>query len=137
MPRGGKREGAGRRSGKAWGGSASRPAVIRELASERVREVLATASDPLAILVEIANDRTVDVKLRVMAASAAAPFIFPKLSAAVVATVPAGEREDTAALVDRLMHRFNRIALPAPAPATFPAVATIDGDTVSNAAGVT
>lgn len=83
------------------------------MASARVREVLTTSNDPLAVLVDIANDREVDVATRVQAASAAAPYMFPRLSASVVATAPATARDDTAGLVERLMERFKRLAPPA------------------------
>ncbi len=82
------------------------------MARARVREVLTTAQDPLAVLVEIANDAEVDVQVRVQAATAACPFMFPRLSAAVVATAPTTARDDTAHLVERLMQRFARLGAP-------------------------
>ena len=82
------------------------------MAKQRVREVLTTAQDPLSVLCEIAADPENDKPLRVQAATAAAPFMFPRLSAAVVATAPASSRDDTAGLVDRLMQRFARLAPP-------------------------
>lgn len=121
MP-GGKRPGAGRKPGDAWLGKAPRSKTIRDMAQARVREVLTTAQDPLAVLVEIANDASVDVQVRVTAATAAAPFMFPRLSASVVATAPASARDDTAGLVDRLMQRFARMA---------PALTTIEADPVA------
>ena len=114
MPQGGKRPGSGRKSGDAWHGRVPRPKPIREMAQARVREVLTTAQDPLAVLVEIANDTSVDAQVRVTAATAAAPFMFPRLSAAVVATAPATARDDTAGLVERLMQRFAKLAPPVP-----------------------
>jgi hypothetical protein len=110
VARGGKREGAGRKSGAGW--QSPKPAAIRALASNRVREVLTTATDPLSVLVEIAADPGQDTQLRVQAATAACPFMFPRLSASVVATAPASARDDTAGLVDRLMHRFAKLAPP-------------------------
>ena len=110
MPVGGKRAGAGRKSGDAW--HSRKPAPIRDMAKQRVREVLTTAQDPLSVLVEIAADATNEPTLRVQAASAACPFMFPRLSAAVVATAPATARDDTAGLVERLMQRFARLAPP-------------------------
>ncbi len=108
MP-GGKRAGAGRKPGAAWQGKNPREPALRDMAKSRVREVLTTAQDPLAVLVEIANDRAVDVQVRVQAATAAAPFMFPRLSATVVATAPLSARDDNAGLVERLMQRFARI----------------------------
>jgi proline dehydrogenase len=110
MPVGGKRPGAGRKPGAAW--ASKKPAPIRDMAKARVREVLTTAQDPLSVLVEIAADVEQDVQLRVQAATAACPFMFPRLSAAVVATAPATARDDTQGLVERLMQRFARLAPP-------------------------
>jgi hypothetical protein len=90
---------------------------VREMARSRVREVLTTANDPLAVLIEIANDREVDVQVRVQAAIGAAPFMFPRLSASVVATAPMNAKDDTAGLIERLMTKFQRLA----------AVQTIEG----------
>ncbi len=113
MPAGGKREGAGRKPGAAWKGKKPRPQPLRDMARSRVREVLATSKDPLAVLIEIANDPGVDVQVRVQAATSCAPYMFPRLSATVVATAPISARDDTAQLVERLMHRFTRLAPPA------------------------
>ena len=82
------------------------------MAKQRIREILTTAQDPLAVLVEIAADAANDSQLRVQAASAACPYMFPRLSASVVATAPATARDDTAGLVDRLMQRFAKLAPP-------------------------
>ena len=109
---GGKRAGAGRKPGAAWAGP--RPAPIRDMARSRVRELLTTKLDPLAVLVELANDETLDPALRIEAAQSACPFLFPRLSAAVVATAPMSAREDTARLVERLSARFARLVGPAP-----------------------
>jgi hypothetical protein len=66
------------------------------------------------VLVEIANDQAVDVQLRITAATAAAPFMFPRLSAAVVATAPMSAKDDTAGLIERLSARFARLTVSAP-----------------------
>lgn len=124
MP-GGKRFGAGRKPGEAWKGVAPRPKALRDLAKSRVREVLNTKNEPIAVLVDIANDTAVDVQIRVQAAIGAAPFMFPRLSASVVASAPATARDDSAHLVDRLMQRFARLA---------PPVQTIDAENLSDAA---
>lgn len=112
MPLGGKRPGAGRKPGAAWKGSKPRSEAVRTLAKKRVRAVLRGDEDPLSILVEIAADREQDVQVRVQAATAAAPFMFPRLSAAVVATAPMSSKDDTAGVVERLMQRFQRLAPP-------------------------
>lgn len=105
--RGGRRPGAGRKAGEAW--KPCKPAPVRDMARARVREVLTTAQDPIAVLVEIANDRTVDVQVRVQAATSAAPFIFPRLSAAVVASAAPIDKEDNKHLIDRIMGRLERM----------------------------
>jgi hypothetical protein len=114
VPSGGKRPGAGRKKGQAWHGAAPRDPSARELARSRVREVLTTASDPLAVLVEIANDAGNDVQVRVQAASAACPYIFPRLSAAVIATVPPASRDEHRTLVDRVLGKFEKMAASLP-----------------------
>ena len=82
------------------------------MAKQRVREVLTTAQDPLSVLCEIAADPENEKPLRVQAATAAAPYMFPRLSASVVATAPSNASDMTAGLVDRLMQRFARLAPP-------------------------
>ena len=76
------------------------------MAKARVREVLTTAQDPLAVLVELAANNEVDPQLRVQAATAACPFIYPRLSAAVVANLAAPDKGDPARLVDELLQRI-------------------------------
>jgi hypothetical protein len=114
MPSGGKRAGSGRKPGPSWAGKNPRAPDMRAMAKERVREVLTTKNDPLAVLIEIANDPDVDVQIRLQAASSAAPYMFPRLSAVMVAQAPTNAREETAALIERLSHRFARLAPPAP-----------------------
>ncbi len=63
-----------------------------------------------AVMLNRACDREVDVQIRVTAASAAAPYMFPRLSASIVATAPATSRDETSGLVDRLMRRFDLMA---------------------------
>ena len=76
--------------------------------------MLTTHNDPIAVLVEIANDPDVDVQVRVSAAIGAAPFMFPRLSAAVVATAPLGSKDTTAAIIERLTRKFARLVQPSP-----------------------
>lgn len=122
MASGGKRTGSGRKSGVAWNGNNLFPAPVRALARESVRKVLSSGhDDPLSVLVSIANDPDIDVQIRVQAATAATPFCYPRLSAAVVANVPAPSPKDTTALLDRLLNRFAKMA---------PPVLTIDAEPV-------
>jgi hypothetical protein len=99
------------------------------MAKARVREVLTTAQDPLAVLVEMAADTANDPQLRVQAATAACPFIYPRLSAGVVANVAAPGASDPARLVDQVMQRIARMAPAQPAATT-----TIDHPTAMAAA---
>ncbi len=121
MP-GGKRPGAGRKSGAAWAGANPRPAPLRDMARTRVREVLTTAQDPLSVLCELASDAGQDVQLRVQAATAACPYLYPRLSQSVVATFSANSKEPAAAIVDRLLNRLERMV---------PAVATVEAEPVA------
>jgi hypothetical protein len=106
--RGGSRPGSGRKAGDAW--ATTKPKPIRDMANSRVREVLATKLDPLAVLVDISNDPENDVQVRVAAASAAAPYLFPRLSMSVVGTASVTAKEDGAHLVQKLMDRIARLA---------------------------
>ena len=117
MPAGGKRAGAGRKPGGAGRGNYARPEALRNLAKRTVQEIVTTANDPLKILVELAGNPSVDTALRVQAASAAAPYIHPRLSASVVATASTTNAKDARALTDDIMARLDRMA---------PLAATID-----------
>ena len=129
MPSGGKRAGAGRKPGPAWaggGGAAAVPraATTRAKGRSLVRDLLAGEQrDPLTVLVALANDPAEPSHLRAQCAAWAAPFMFPRLSASVVATAPLTAKDDTAALVSRIYERFQRIAETVPA--------TIDGQAVA------
>jgi hypothetical protein len=106
MPRGGARPGAGRKAG----GVQTKPRETIALAREEVRKVLKTAKSPMAVLIEIAADETRDPVLRVQAASAALPFMMPRLSASVVADVsPKLDRPTNDALLDKLSRQFARL----------------------------
>lgn len=112
---GGKRPGTGRKAGAAWAGKVT-PGVtsMREEARIRVRHVLAESKDPLTVLCEMAADETRPDSLRLEAAQAACPYMFPRLSAAMVATAPVSARDETGAIVQRLLDRFSRLAPPPP-----------------------
>jgi hypothetical protein len=116
MPRGGARPGAGRKPGAAW--AEKKPPAAREIARAEVAKVLASSKSPLAILCEIAADETRDPILRVQAATAVCPFLYPRLSAAVVAdmTPPKEDRPTTQALLGKLSAAFGRLAAPEAEP---------------------
>ena len=76
--------------------------------ARRVATASDTATDPLAVLVEIAANVDAEPTLRVQAAAHACPYLYPRLSAAVVAQVPASQQHESAALVDRIMGKLAR-----------------------------
>ena len=109
MPRGGKRPGAGRKPG----GARAKPPGPVTLARAEVAKVLKAAKSPMAVLCEIAADDNRDPTLRVQAAAAVCPFLYPRLSAAVVADVSEKvDRPTTQALLSRLSQQFARLAAP-------------------------
>ena len=112
MP-GGKRAGAGRKPGPAWKGQHPRAPQMKKLANGVVRDVLASDRNPVLRLVEIAYDPSVDVMVQVQAASAACPYLFPRKSLDVTATV-ALDHPNASAIVDKLLRRF--ASLPQPSP---------------------
>ena len=117
MPSGGTRKGAGRKAGDAW--ASTKPVPARVVAKARVRKIL-SGSDPLAVLCRIAADEAAEKHLRVTAASAACPYLFPRLSAAVTASITPESRADPIALLDKLSTLIGRYA-PAQKPQTIDA----------------
>ena len=65
-----------------------------------------TERNPLTRLLEIAYDPNASLELQFQAAHALAPFCAPRLSAAVVAAVPAGAQNDSAGVIDRILGRI-------------------------------
>jgi hypothetical protein len=84
--------------------------------------------NPLTRLLEIAYDPAAPLELQFQAAHALAPFCAPRLSAAVVAAVPAGTQHDSGAVVDRILGRI------AKREQLLPPAQTIEGQTESAAA---
>jgi hypothetical protein len=85
MPRGGKREGAGRKAGDGW--KAPKPATLREASRQTVAKIFRDGGDPLSVVCEIALDAANEPTLRIEAAKAALPFLYPRLSAVVTASI--------------------------------------------------
>jgi hypothetical protein len=118
MPRGGSRpntggarEGSGRKPGSGW--ASPRPLPVREAARIAVKRALAGPDNPIDILLSIAGNDDVDVSTRVVAAAHAAPYMFPKLSASVVATTQSAvSGTDVMALMSKLTDRIGRLAPP-------------------------
>jgi hypothetical protein len=71
--------------------------------------------NPIEILLEIASDESHPVDSRIAAANYAAPYLFPRLSAAVIDARHTVERIDSTDLIARLSDRIARLAPPAPA----------------------
>lgn len=70
MPRGGKRDNAGRK-----------PGTPNKANAERQAEIAASGLTPLEYMLLILRDETKPVEARMDAAKAAAPFVHPKLAA--------------------------------------------------------
>jgi hypothetical protein len=111
LPRGGKQPGAGRKSGERW---QSRKVGIRPAARVAIRRAVEGGDNPIEILLRIARDESVLVDTRVVAAAHAAPYMFPRLSSAVVHQNTTITKIDAAQLIDRLAERIGRLAPPAP-----------------------
>ena len=121
MPHGGKRPGAGRKPGKASAPAREKLANARTV----VRSIMDEDRNPLTRLLEIAYDPAAPLELQFQAAHALAPFCAPRLSAAVVAAVPAGASNDHAVIIDRILGKIARREQ---------SVATIEGKSESIAA---
>lgn len=70
MPRGGKREGAGRKAGS-----------VTKLSREVASEALVSGETPAEYMLRVMRDPTVDHDRRDKMAVAAAPYVHPKLAA--------------------------------------------------------
>ncbi len=103
MPRGGKREGAGRKPG------AGRYNENRALARATVTKVLTADNNPLLVLVDMAWDASLPAQLRKECALAAAGFIQPRLSAVVTASVQAPATIDQTELATKFLERIARV----------------------------
>jgi hypothetical protein len=111
MPRGGKREGAGRKPGTPGPGKGNyeRTDCNRALAKATVTKVLTAERDPLFVLVDLAFDADNDVQVRKEAAIAALPYIHPRLSAIVTANVQQPVAADQSVLMGKLLGRIAKI----------------------------
>ncbi len=110
MAHGGRRSGAGRKAGSGW--ESPRPATLRAAARDVVHRVLESDRNPIKILLEIASDESHPVDSRIAAANYAAPYLFPRLSAAVIDARHTVERIDSTDLIARLSDRIARLAPP-------------------------
>lgn len=103
---GGRRAGAGRKPGSGW-----RPHVanLRISAVEQMQDIVGSQRDPLAVVVEMACDPTLDRQTRLGAAAIALPYLYPRLSATSVQATHLTAKVDPALLIDRLAERISRI----------------------------
>jgi hypothetical protein len=100
---GGARPGAGRPKGSKTG------VVLLKISPSRLRDLTAivgTSQDPLFTCVAAANDPSLPIQTRLMAASIALPYLRPRLTASMVQHVAAGpsdaSKRKVADLIDRL-----------------------------------
>lgn len=100
MPRGGARPGAGRKRG-----------VKRQLMVEATEFAQRSGKTPLAFLLDVMNDAEQPVTTRLAAATAAAPFCHPRLSASLHANMPAAPDGAARARLDAML---DRISAPSP-----------------------
>jgi hypothetical protein len=109
MSRGGRREGAGRPHGSGW-----RPSItnLRLEAVEQLTAIVGSDKDPLAVVVAMACDETLDRATRLGACSIALPYLYPKLSATTVQATHVTARIDAGELLDRIAERISRQSNP-------------------------
>lgn len=107
MPRGGKREGAGRPTGSRW-----KPAVaaFRADAVEKMSAIVGRADDPLSVIAQMVVDPTLDISTRLTAANTCLPFLYPRLSASQVDARHTVTKIDAGELLRRIDDRVARIA---------------------------
>ena len=103
--RGGRREGAGRPHGSAW-----RPSVtnFRIDAVEQLNAIVGSDKDPLAVVIAMACDESVDRGTRLGACSIALPYLYPKLSASTVQATHITTNINANDLLDRIAERITR-----------------------------
>jgi hypothetical protein len=75
---GGRRAGAGRPSGSGW---KPHVASLRVAAVEQMQEIVGSDRDPLAVVIAMACDMTLDKQTRLGAAAIALPYLYPRLAA--------------------------------------------------------
>jgi hypothetical protein len=114
VPRGGRREGAGRKAGAAWKGPQSEgKTALRKLSKARVQVLLADGHDPLVFLSAVIANNDIDLATRLHAAGLALPHVHPRLTALAVADAGQGAvRADTRDLIERLNVQISRLVGP-------------------------
>lgn len=109
MPKGGRRPGAGR----PRKGAQAPKVTLRAAARAAAMDYLDRGADPLKVLLKIAFDPLEPSGLRVQAATAAAQFMHPKLTATAVAQASVTAPINSGAVLDKLMARLSAMERPA------------------------
>jgi hypothetical protein len=99
MPRGGKRDGAGRPKG-----------TPNKASDERQQKVAASGQVPLDYMLAIMRDPAADPKRRDAMAIQAAPYVHPKLSAIMAKVETTEAPKHQSEIRDKLVRHLNRIA---------------------------
>src|SRR3954447_5656436 len=110
---GGRRVGSGRPAGSGW---KPKVAAMRKETITKMHKIVASADDPLSVVVGFVLDQNLDVNTRMNAASIALPYLFPKLSASTVDSRHTVTHVDGAALLQKLDERIPRLGKAEPPP---------------------
>ena len=102
---GGRRAGAGRPAGSGWRASVGN---LRTDAVHQLNAIVGSDKDPLAVVIAMACDETVDRGTRLGACSIALPYLYPKLSASVVQQNHTVTHVNANDLLDRIAERITR-----------------------------
>jgi hypothetical protein len=78
-----------------------------------MQEIVGSERDPLAVVIAVACDTTLDKQTRLGAAAIALPYLYPRLSATTVQATHVTTKVDPALLIDRIAERIARL-VPAP-----------------------
>lgn len=113
MPRGGKREGAGRKAGAAWyGPNHSGGTALRRMSREKVKLLLEKGADPLEMLCAVAVNDDLPLDVRMHAAALALPHIHPRLTAVAMANVTPPTPASAGQLVAELSAKLEGLRSP-------------------------
>jgi hypothetical protein len=81
----------------------------------QMQKIVEADRNPLTVLADWVLDDTMDVQVRLSAASICLPYLFPRLSQTTVDARHTVERVDSADLVQRISDRIAKLAPPEPA----------------------
>ena len=77
-------------------------------AVEQLNAIVGSDRDPLAVVVAMACDETLDRQIRLGACSIALPYLYPKLSASTVSATHVTTNINATELLDRIAERITR-----------------------------